>query len=977
MGAYQDYINVIRVDLGDNIVPDLGGTLMSQNASNFASVIGQKVRGGSFPLQTLAQLADIPLEILEEGMEVRVLETKTKYFLNKLPTEVISEITDYNLSDYWLPVAGSNNETESPAIELESQFAPNYDGKRPLFEPKDITSEAYQAGYATTDGFTSLDSSQLIWADDFDSSNGHIWIRQRLSNEDDWGIPVKIYGEGYETGQYISNIFKWVLKTDPAPTAPPSTSGGVSNIEPSGWDNAPDNFPDTDYTTSVLTYDLYRSTAVISAYNKLKTNWSVPIKISTDPFLTRYGNTPGSIDFFNEDFWRPNYTPGLDTHMASRKLISGVSGEVSAVYGDWTVIKIDNESGEYPDFIYKAFPIGTPPELADKPTSETGMGGTAPNDAVDAPFDVADNELLYASKSIKFFDGSLKTPWSTWFRFDGLDTIQSVIEPLTADVFKKKVDGVVTPSTIQLKPNLYRGNTIITTGLTIEWFRGGSQVIGSTPDHTIDGSTFVLTINPDGVTDVQDYELRITFEEVAYKSYITIVDVTDGVKYSAQINSPSGIIYKNSEGSKNFSASFYINGVEDNDNATFAWTLDGQTISDPNNTPITGDQINGQAILKLTATFKNTEYVDVLTLTDLIDGVATIRVYHESDTNPPDFDSDLTLAQIIALDSGWTTDYVGAVWMREFDTATSLWGGETRIKGEKGSNNSGFLRNAFKNSISRPAAASLTADLLPQGSGWTDAPTDQATNESTWLTTRFFTKNPDTVETNLIQENWDAVNEWSEPVRLIKPAASVAATDGVDGWTPLLAAEVIDDNHKYIKVTSWTGGEGTPPDSPVYLGDGSLVSDINQAVNFGSENIRPQYYAQSRLGDGYVTTEITMTEAQGFIEVGSLLVQNTWNQKRYFRIDASIGVSNDDQPDHFYAVLTRQVGESSNPVQVDHDSVSTDFTSTSNAYKAKLRCTHVIEIPANASRLYKFSIEQIGGGGGRRDNEAFITAIGL
>jgi hypothetical protein len=54
--------------------------------------------------------------------------------------------------------------------------------------------------------------------------------------------------------------------------------------------------------------------------------------------------------------------------------------------------------------------------------------------------------------------------------------------------------------------------------------------------------------------------------------------------------------------------------------------------------------------------------------------------------------------------------------------------------------------------------------------------------------------------------------------------------DGEDGWSPNYAL-VEDGDRLVVKITGWSGGTGTPPDSDVYIGENGLVVDIADAVN--------------------------------------------------------------------------------------------------------------------------------------------------
>lgn len=57
-----------------------------------------------------------------------------------------------------------------------------------------------------------------------------------------------------------------------------------------------------------------------------------------------------------------------------------------------------------------------------------------------------------------------------------------------------------------------------------------------------------------------------------------------------------------------------------------------------------------------------------------------------------------------------------------------------------------------------------------------------------------------------------------------------AGDDGDNGWSPVFAV-VADGQREVIQITSWTGGTGTPPASPVYVGASGFVTDIALASN--------------------------------------------------------------------------------------------------------------------------------------------------
>jgi hypothetical protein len=85
---------------------------------------------------------------------------------------------------------------------------------------------------------------------------------------------------------------------------------------------------------------------------------------------------------------------------------------------------------------------------------------------------------------------------------------------------------------------------------------------------------------------------------------------------------------------------------------------------------------------------------------------------------------------------------------------------------------------------------------------------------------------------------------------------------GDKGWAPLLVA-VPDGARRVLRVADWLGGEGGKPPTGAYLGDGALVTDIADAVDFrgppGSV-VAPGSIDTADLADGILSAD---TEGRG------------------------------------------------------------------------------------------------------------------
>ncbi len=84
-------------------------------------------------------------------------------------------------------------------------------------------------------------------------------------------------------------------------------------------------------------------------------------------------------------------------------------------------------------------------------------------------------------------------------------------------------------------------------------------------------------------------------------------------------------------------------------------------------------------------------------------------------------------------------------------------------------------------------------------------------------------------------------------------------TQGFNGWSPRLSI-VADGARSVLKLVGWTGGQGNPPQSGLYLGAIGYVEDIEDAVDIkgasgaGTNAYLYIAYADDAIGTGFTTT---------------------------------------------------------------------------------------------------------------------------
>lgn len=337
--------------------------------------------------------------------------------------------------------------------------------------------------------------------------------------------------------------------------APPRTITGLPNNEPVGWSD----------TIPVGSDQLWQITAQKSVYGQLKSEWIIK-KIIENPDFIRYSNKPTP----HPDTLAGVNTPATTGSAGDLALIA--QGWVSVyndhsfiatrqddpganLYTSWLVEKINEESGEYTDRVFKLFdlnldadsPFLVAPTLRD-PTSEGWS---------DSILQETDTQINYISEARKFFNGELKSSWSPPRPYTGKDTFSDIIESDLGNSFKYDQLGAVAPSQITLKALLYKGlselwqNTAVT--ITYVWkkvFDNGAAVDISPSSNTADDFHLLGVNGVPGAADYARLNQRVVVkpgavngdavfrctqtialpqgDDIIFEDEFSILDVTDG-----------------------------------------------------------------------------------------------------------------------------------------------------------------------------------------------------------------------------------------------------------------------------------------------------------------------------------------------------------------------------------------------------------------------------------------------------------------
>src|SRR5690554_405766 len=697
------------------------GTLMTPSGEEtYPIAISNEIMGGPFIVDSIDELKEIPVERLVKGCKCTVNEHEfngvllptTTYLLKSIPSTTLSLVPEVNISDYW--ILDRPQQKEESAVEY--QYAPNYKGLKPPFLGAVISKEAYNAGYGSDEDYLSGDTGLIIWSSEYNDSE-HMWVRQKTGTLADWGIPMKI-DEGYEEGTYNDVRFMWREISLGKPATPSSMVDGKLNNEPIGWEDTPETPEGITYQDYILTHNLWRINGIKGVYGDLKSNWSDPIKVSTDPTLVRYGNDASNNDYLNDTYWRGYYSVG-DRYKASRVDASS----------NWVVELITGESGEYTDYVFKEFPNSYEPTLDDRPKTLLGYGTDGWRDGVFVP---QNGYTIHVSTSRKYSNGEMISGWTIPVRFDGKSSIRCVIDSDEGTLFKHRTQQgreIIIPTSIKLKANLFDGDDKLENSkYTVVWYLGnldtGTRIYKNVPGSPVISGTndSELTILPDHVDTKQVFTAVSYLEGEDYIDDITVFDVTDGLGYVPIMNSDSGYIYKGS-GTKTFTGFLYENGADIStaSGVVYRWLLDGYEIGNERTVEVSDEDVTGITNLNLEVTLNGVTYKVTEALTDVSDGVSIIRMYSSIETLSPSSNPDNSPAN-------WSASTVNAVWAIE-RYSDGDWVTPYRIKGEKGDMSGAFQKTVYK---------TLAPGITPTPSWVNTAPTAKTDNNS-----------------NLIPAGWD------------------------------------------------------------------------------------------------------------------------------------------------------------------------------------------------------------------------------
>lgn len=426
-----------------------------------------------------------------------------------------------------------------------------------------------------------------------------------------------------------------------------------------------------------------------------------------------------------------------------------------------------------PREFFKNFKISQADDVIDNPLTYIPTD----NDPTDEGWTVnpqieADDEYRFAVRANFLTSGAIVGTYSDPYLLTNKSVFRDVITSDGSDDFKKS-NGVVTPASITLTANLFKGEKLLNTGSTVlySWRRLRSDGTWTLADKT----TRSVLINPDDVLSNDTFECTQTFEGLVFFDKFTVNDISDGIGIVIDTDSSvDGYVFKaNNLVDKDISFILYNNGsiVSFANLTSIGFTLDGTAVAngDTYNTEtvaitdnvitIKPGMVDQKLTIKATIVFAGVSYEKILDITIVPEAEQLLFLYHDKYIDPqtgleafPPIVVDGSIADNITpngtwyIESGVTTSTVYLSQKKgNADWVTS------KIKGSDGqSGNDGpFRAEIFTRSFTQPQApfGTITGGginpqfnpVLPQsqlGIQWYTA--DPSTEGILWRSTGLF-----------------------------------------------------------------------------------------------------------------------------------------------------------------------------------------------------------------------------------------------
>lgn len=376
---------------------------------------------------------------------------------------------------------------------------------------------------------------------------------------------------------------------------------------------------------------------------------------------------------------------------------------------------------------FKLFDLSLVDDITDNPNTykPTTNDPTTEGWFLSPPIET-DTTIRYAVRAT-FVNDIVVGNYSDPYSFSGREAFRDTITSDAGDDFKT-TNGVVSPTSINLTANLFRGQVLlqdnVSNVITYQWERLRSDGTWAPADKTVR----TINITPADVLGTDTFRCTQTFQGIVSTESFTINDIADGVGIVIDVDSSvDGYVFNvDNLVNKDISFTLYNNGniVPFAQLTSIAYTLDGTSVANgstyngenvaitDNIITITPDMVDQKLTVKATIVFDGTSYNRTIDIVIVPEAEQFLILYHDKYVNPqtglsetPSIDVDGTISDNISPNGTWYQE--SGINSNTFYIATKKGADNwvvSQFKGDSGSdgNNGAFYTDVYVRSFSKP-----------------------------------------------------------------------------------------------------------------------------------------------------------------------------------------------------------------------------------------------------------------------------------
>lgn len=328
-----------------------------------------------------------------------------------------------------------------------------------------------------------------------------------------------------------------------------------------------------------------------------------------------------------------------------------VGKELQSFTNFWTIEDTVGEviTVEQTKEFFKLFDLSLVDDITDNPNTykPTTNDPTTEGWFLSPPIET-DTTIRYGVRAT-FVNDIVVGSYSDPYAFSSKEAFRDTITSDSGDDFKT-TNGVVSPTSINLTANLYRGQVLLQDNgsnvITYQWERLRSDGTWAPADKTVR----TINITPEDVLGNDTFRCTQTFQGIVFTETFTINDIADGIGIVIDVDSSvDGYVFKaDNLVNKDISFTLYNNGniVPFAQLTSIAYSLDGTTVANgatyngetvsilDDTITITPAMVDQKLTVKATIVFDGTSYNRTIDIVIVPEAEQLLTIYHDEYFDP-------------------------------------------------------------------------------------------------------------------------------------------------------------------------------------------------------------------------------------------------------------------------------------------------------------------------------------------------------